>query len=193
MKLIVGLGNPGIKYDKTRHNVGFMVIDRIAKKLNVVLSNHEFNGFFYHNSDFILAKPNTYMNLSGNFVLQIANYYKINAKDILIIRDDLDTSLGQAKIKLSGGAGGHNGMKHIINSFSSEEMAQLKLGIDRPKNKAMEIASYVLADFDNDEKEVIDLVIDKAADAAISCIYNGYRNVMNNFNYQRKKDEINSH
>lgn len=188
MKLIVGLGNPGMKYEKTRHNVGFMVIDEIVKKLNLTLTwDADFNGFFYHNADFIVAKPSTYMNLSGNFVLQIANFYKINPKEILIIRDDLDTLLGQAKIKLSGGSGGHNGMKHIIQCLASEEMAQLKIGVGRPENKQMSIAAYVLEKFPEDEVKTIDLVVNKAADAAISSIYNGYRNVMNNFNYKGKK------
>lgn len=190
MKLIVGLGNYGEQYEQTRHNVGFSVIDKIAQKINVTLSKNNFNGVFYMNQDFILAKPYTYMNLSGNFVKQIVNFYKIYVEDIIVIYDDLDTPLGQAKMKTIGGSGGHKGMNDIIQKLDTENIHRLKIGIGRPKNK-IDISTFVLSKFDKKEEEIINLVIDKSADAVISSIYNGFRNVMNNFSYKGKKNEIN--
>ena len=187
MKLIVGLGNPGSKYDNTRHNIGFMVLDAIAAKLGVTLSNRDFNGEFFVNPDFILAKPHTFMNLSGNFVLEVAKYYKVAPQDILVVRDDLDTPLGQAKLRLGGSAGGHNGMRHINEVFASTEIAQLKIGIGRPAAPNAAIAHYVLTNFTAAEQQLVSAAVAQAADAAISCIYNGYRTVMNHFNYKGKK------
>ena len=110
MKLIVGLGNPGKEYENTRHNIGFMVVDSIAKKMNVQLNEKKFNGVFYKDADFILAKPLTYMNNSGDFVQAIMQFFQINPNDILVIQDDLDIDLGKATIRQKGSACGHNGL-----------------------------------------------------------------------------------
>lgn len=188
MKLIVGLGNPGDKYIGTRHNLGFEVVDSIAKKINVKLNLDGFGGIFYMNQDFILAKPQTYMNRSGDFVQKIANYYKIKPENILIIYDDLDTELGKVKLKIAGSSGGHRGMQSIIDNMNSQEINRIKIGIGRPsKNKKIDISTYVLSNFDPHEVEIIAVVINKAVDAITSSIYNGFRNVMNNFNNERKK------
>lgn len=186
MKLIVGLGNPGNEYSNTRHNVGFSVVDDICKKLNVNLTENKFNGVFYKNKDFILAKPMTFMNNSGLFVHQIKNFYNIEISDIFVIYDDLDTELGQAKIKTKGSAGGHNGMNSIIKQLGTDEINRMKIGIGRPKDNR-NIAKYVLEKFSNYEQKIIDLVIDKAAQATTNVIYNGVRIVVNSFNKKESK------
>ena len=187
MKLIVGLGNPGEQYDKTRHNIGFQLIDAVAQKLGITLNKHDFEAQYFINQDFILVKPLTYMNLSGHSVVRFAHYYKVAPQDILIIRDDLDTPLGQAKIKLSGGSGGHNGMQNINKEMNSFELVQMKIGIGRPENKHIGIAQYVLSPFLTSEQVILDAVKAKAVDAIISCIYNGFRTVMNNFNQKGRR------
>ncbi|RMA78536.1 PTH1 family peptidyl-tRNA hydrolase [Metamycoplasma subdolum] len=178
MKLIVGLGNPGSEYEDTRHNVGFMVIDAISKKLETVLNEKKFNGIYYKEKDFILAKPLTYMNLSGNFVREISDFYKIGIDDIIIIYDDMDLPVGKATIKQSGSAGGHNGMKNIIDQMKTQDIKRVKLGIGRATNAI----NYVLGKFTFNDKQIIDQVIEKVSDAIISFIYNDIRYVMNKFN-----------
>lgn len=189
MKLIVGLGNPGQEYTSTRHNVGFDVIDCIAKKINVEVSLNKFNGLVYIDGDFILAKPQTFMNLSGSFVQKICEFYKILPQDVIVIYDDLDTPLGQAKIKTSGGSGGHNGIKNIIEVLNDENFARIKIGIGRPQNLKRKIPSYVLGKFPKDERKIVDLVIEKSADAVLSSIYNGLKNVINKFNQKEKNND----
>lgn len=186
MKLIVGLGNPGDQYKETRHNIGFLVIDAIAKQLQIELNKTNFGGIYYINQDFILAKPLTYMNNSGSFVKSLVDYYKIEPNDILIIRDDLDIPFGIVRLRISGGAGGHNGMKDIIDKVKSNEINQLKIGIDRPENKNISISSYVLGKFNDNEFIELPELINDCADAVTSAIYNGFRNTMNNFYKGRK-------
>ncbi|AWX42524.1 peptidyl-tRNA hydrolase [Metamycoplasma cloacale] len=179
MKLIVGLGNPGEQYEKTRHNVGFMVVDAIAQKLGIQLEEKKFNGIYYKNKDFILAKPLTYMNNSGDFVQAIVEYYKINVDDVIIVYDDIDLILGKASIKQKGSSGGHNGMKDILNKVKHKdnEIKRFKIGIGRDNN----IIDYVLGKFSYEEWLVINKAIDYAADALISFVYNDIRFVMNKF------------
>ncbi len=186
MKLIVGLGNPGNEYENTRHNIGFQVVDEIAKKINVKLSKEKFDALFYMNDDFILIKPTTYMNLSGEVVKKVTDFYKISPKDILVICDDLDIKVGQAKIKISKSSGGHNGIKNIIEKIGTSEFYRLKIGIGRPEKKSTSISSHVLEPFDNIQKPIIDKVIIEAADAVTSIIYNGIHYVINNFNRKRE-------
>lgn len=188
MKLIVGLGNPEDKYIGTRHNLGFEVIDAFAKKIDVKLNSNGFGGIFYMNQDFILAKPQTYMNKSGDFVQKIANYYKIKPENILVVYDDLDTELGKVKLKISGSSGGHRGMQSIIDNMNSQDINRIKIGIGRPKkNEKIDISTYVLSSFEPHEVEVIAVVINKTVNAISSSIYNGFRNVMNNFNNNERK------
>ncbi|MBD5422946.1 MAG: aminoacyl-tRNA hydrolase [Mycoplasma sp.] len=186
MKLIVGLGNPGLEYERTRHNVGFLVIDEIAKKLNVKLSKERFDSMFYINEDFILMKPNTFMNLSGEAVKKAMDFFKILSKDILIIHDDLDIKIGQAKIKISNSSGGHNGVKNIIEKINTAEFYRLKIGIGRPEKNETSISSYVLGDFTNEQYDIISKVVEQSAEAVISIIYNGIHYVTNNFNKKKE-------
>lgn len=188
MKLIVGLGNPGFQYENTRHNVGFMVIDEIAKKLNLNINQKKFDSLLFVNSDFILLKPLTFMNLSGKAVKSVVDFFKIDISDIIIVCDDLDIKLGQAKIKISNSSAGHNGIKSIIEKLETSNFYRLKIGIGRPENKETKLSSYVLGKFNSTEKKVIDKVIDKSAEAIISIIYNDINYVVNLFN-QKGKDE----
>ncbi|MBN0970450.1 aminoacyl-tRNA hydrolase [Mycoplasma phocoeninasale] len=177
MKLIVGLGNPGKEYEKTRHNVGFMTIDKIAEKLQIQLTEKKFNGIFFKDKDVIIAKPLTYMNRSGEFVRLIIEYYDIALSDVLIVYDDMDLPLGQAAIKQNGSSGGHNGMKDIIEKLNTQEIKRIKIGIGRSNS----VIDYVLGKFSFEDFNIISKLIDKAAEAIISFISNDIRFVMNKF------------
>lgn len=190
MKLIVGLGNPGYQYTNTRHNVGFMVIDEIAKKLNLNINQKKFDSLLFVNSDFILLKPLTFMNLSGKAVKSVVDFFKIDISDVIIVCDDLDIKLGQAKIKISNSSAGHNGIKSVIEKLGTSDFYRMKIGIGRPENKDYKLSSYVLGKFDPAEQKKIDKVIDKSAEAIISIVYNDINYVVNLFN-QKGKDEWN--
>ena len=152
MKLIVGLGNVGNKYLNTRHNIGFRAIDFVAKELNIKLNKQKFNGIFYKTRNFILAKPHTFMNLSGDFVYDISHFYKIKISDILIIHDDMDLSLGKIRHRPTGSSGGHNGMDDVMVKLDTNKINRLKIGIGRPE---FEIVDYVLSNFTKNELEII--------------------------------------
>ncbi|WP_369085838.1 aminoacyl-tRNA hydrolase [Metamycoplasma spumans] len=177
MKLIIGLGNPGAEYEKTRHNIGFMVIDRLAKKLDVKLDEKKFNGTYYKDNEICLAKPLTYMNKSGDFVRSIKDYYDIPEDNILVIYDDMDLIVGKASIKQKGSAGGHNGMKDIIQKLGTDQIKRVKIGIGRSEH----VIDYVLGKFSHNDFEIIDKVIDNVCEALISFIGNDIRYVMNKY------------
>ena len=154
MKLIVGLGNIGRTYVNTRHNVGFMALDYILNTLNISLNEYGFDGNFtivnINNQKAIFVEPTTLMNLSGNCVSQIINFFKINSMDLIVVHDDLDLHVGTFKIKTSGSSGGHNGIKDIINKIKTDNFIRFKIGIGRPKNKT-NIVDYVLGKFSSQE------------------------------------------
>ena len=182
MKLIVGLGNPGKEYENTRHNVGFMVIDNY---LNEVVYKSKFNGLYYkariQGEDVIFLKPQSYMNLSGIVVKKYIDYFKIDLRDVLVIRDDLDIKLGSSKIKIASNSGGDNGIKSIIYELGTNEFGQYKIGISNDKNQ--QTKDYVLGEFTplekqiletqiNQSTEIIDYFIKNDIDKTI-CKYNG--------------------
>ena len=156
MKLIVGLGNPDIQYNNTRHNIGFFYLDLFANKLNCSFKE-KFNGMYskikINNTNVILLKPLTFMNLSGDCVIKFVNYYKINIEDILVIHDDLDLEFGRIKLKENGSSGGHNGIKNIISNLNSENFKRLKIGIG--KNGLIDTKDYVLGKFTEEELKII--------------------------------------
>lgn len=158
IKLIVGLGNPGLEYDNTRHNVGFEAINQLCKLLDVELDNHKFDGEYakikINNETFIIAKPLTYMNLSGKFVAKLVNFYKIEFENIVIIQDDLDLPLGTVKFRTNGSAGGHNGIKNIIDLLGTTEFNRIKIGIGRPNGTA-NVKNYVLNKLNQKETIII--------------------------------------
>jgi len=158
MKLIVGLGNPGKEYEKTRHNMGFMFIDEYAKSKGVEINKKKFNGlyidFMKNGEKTILLKPQTYMNLSGESVKAFVDYFKIDVQDILIISDDLDLSIGKIKLRPTGSSGGHNGLKNIELHLSTKDYKRLKIGISHDKN--IDTKDYVLGNISKENKQVID-------------------------------------
>ncbi len=186
MKLIVGIGNPGLEYQLTRHNVGFMVIDHLAIKLGYKLDNFKdgyFGGYIktkINNEDVILFKPYTYMNDSGRGVIAIVNFFKINLDDIVVIHDDLDLETGYLRIRKNGGSGGHNGIKSIISNLNSEEFKRIRIGIAKDKN--IDVVNYVLGKFTKEEQTLIKPTLDLASNAIIDMTTNTFDNVMNKYN-----------
>lgn len=185
-KIIIGLGNPGKSYEKTRHNVGFLVIDTLAQKLNIPLKTTRFKGILgegmINGEKVILLKPQTYMNLSGESVREVLDWYKADTSDLLIIYDDLDLPVGQIRLRLKGSAGGHNGVKSIILHTNTDEIKRIKIGINRPP-AGWSVADYVLSKFANSEVEEIVKAIELAANAAQSWLSpEPFEKVMNQFN-----------
>lgn len=185
MYLIVGLGNPEADYGKTRHNMGFNVINKIAKKYNIEMNKKKFDSLYgegiIENQKVILLKPQTYMNLSGKAIVQVVNFYKIPLENICVIYDDMDIEPGQIKIRKKGSAGSHNGMKSVISELNSMDFARIRIGIGRPKFKDDSI-NYVIGAIPEEEEKLLDEATSKAADAIIAILKNGIDNAMNKFN-----------
>ena len=164
MKLIVGLGNPGLKYENTRHNVGFMVLNAFAEKANLKFKHkREFKGEVYISKDFILLKPQTFMNLSGESVRLVANFYKIQPEDILVICDDFNIPFLKLRLRMKGSAGGHNGLKSIIQNLSSEEFRRLRIGLGLP-NENYDVIDYVLSKFSKEDLDAFNKLYSKTND-----------------------------
>lgn len=183
MKLIIGLGNPGPEYLFTRHNVGFMVIDRII--LTKQLTERErFDGFYarfkYQKQDVIVFKPDTYMNLSGEAVQQIVHYFKIDLSDILVVYDDMDLPVGSMRLRENGGTGGHNGMKSIVQHLNSDQFKRLRIGIG--KHPLMEAADYVLGKIQEEEKPLYRQVIIDASEAILDFCAMDFNKLMTKYN-----------
>ncbi len=162
IKLIVGLGNIGEQYHNTRHNIGFKLLDSFAKKQEIEFNRTDFQGVYsiltINDTKVILLKPSTYMNLSGNSVIACMNFFKIKPDEIIVVYDDKDLKVGEYKYKSNGSAGGHNGMKHIIQMLGTEEIKRIKIGIG-PKPPQMDLANFVLAKFSKEETEKLSQVI----------------------------------
>jgi PTH1 family peptidyl-tRNA hydrolase len=185
VKLIVGLGNPGARYEGTRHNMGFLVVDALARRAGVGINRERFDALLGRGEisevSVILAKPLTFMNLSGRAVAQIARYFGIGAEDILIIHDDMDFPVGDVRIKAGGGAGGHKGLLSIIDQLGGADFSRVRVGIGRPP--ARETAErYVLERFSEEEKQVLDSAVERAGDAVIAVVSSGVHAAMNRFN-----------
>ncbi|RIV16299.1 aminoacyl-tRNA hydrolase [Mycoplasmopsis gallopavonis] len=184
MKLIVGLGNPGEQYKFTRHNVGFLAIDKICEKLGVTLNKSKFNGQYVKIDDLVLAKPMTYMNKSGEFISSLANYFKISTDDILVIHDEKDFPLGKSAIKIGGSGGSHNGVLNIVQQLGTTSFKRLKVGIDSPHEGPLK--DFVLGRFKPQEMLVLENVLEKCSEAAIAFSFNDILSVMNKFNSKLK-------
>lgn len=181
MKLIVGLGNPGKEYENTRHNVGFMVVDNYTKGETF---QSKFNGLYIkkviNGENVIILKPQSYMNLSGDVVVEFVNFFKIDTEDILIIRDDLDIEVGKAKIKFDSSSGGDNGIKSIINRLNTQAFTQFKIGIGN--NKLYDTKDYVLGRFSKEELELLNNIIDKSSKIIDDFITCGKDEIMSKYN-----------
>ncbi|MGG3737698.1 aminoacyl-tRNA hydrolase [Aeribacillus pallidus] len=185
MKLIVGLGNPGTKYERTRHNIGFEVIDELAKRFSSPLTESKFKGLYtiirYSSEKVILLKPMTYMNLSGESIRAVVDYYDIDPEHILVIYDDLDLPVGKIRLRQKGSAGGHNGIKSTIAHLGTQNFNRIRIGIDRPTN-GMSVPDYVLGKFTKEEWETMGDVIQRCADACEEWIEKPFLQVMNRYN-----------
>ncbi len=183
MKLIVGLGNPGEQYSKTRHNVGFNIIDEFCKTHGLKLNKDKFNGiytkFIHNGQDVLIAKPMTYMNLSGDFVRQITNYYKIDAADVLVIHDDKDFEVGKFKYKVGGSSAGQNGINDIIFKLATDNFCRLRVGIGQP---TIAIKDFVLSKFKPEEQEKLNSNNKKLIESIEYFISNSIKSTMDKYN-----------
>ncbi len=188
MKLIIGLGNPGREYSGTRHNVGFAVLGSLAREHGINFDKrccHSRAGEGRINGQEVaLAKPQTYMNLSGDAVSALMRRYKVRLADILVIHDDLDLPLGKIRLRAGGSAGGHNGLKSIIASVGSMEFARIKIGIGRPEvvGERRDVVDHVLSDFDAADRKIAEEAITRAAEAVEMVLEDGLEAAMNRFN-----------
>ena len=185
MYLVIGLGNPEAEYSKTRHNMGFNTINKIAQQYNIEINKNKFQGLYesavIEGKKVILVKPQTYMNLSGNCVKEIADFYKVQKEEILVIYDDMDIEPGKIKIRKKGSGGGHNGMKSIIQMLGTEEFPRIRIGIGRPEHNGDEI-NYVIGAIPEGEIHKLEEGVEKAKDAVIEILKNGIDSAMNKFN-----------
>ena len=188
VRLVVGLGNPGNTYKRTRHNVGFMVLDQIAEAFSIALVKQKFDTIFGRGSidgvSVVLAKPMAFMNRSGPQVQKIAGYYRILSEDMLVIHDDIDLAFGRIKIKEKGGDGGHKGVRSIIDAFGGGDFVRLRIGVGRPE-AGISAADHVLDRFKSDENQVLDQIITAARDAVVTILCKGAKEGMDRFNDKR--------
>lgn len=185
MYFVIGLGNPGSKYDGTRHNVGFEVVDRFAHENNIEVKTKKHRALIGQGSvsgeKVIVVKPQTYMNLSGESVADLLAFYKEESSSIIVVYDDTDTSIGMLRIRDKGTAGGHNGIKSIISHLGTNEFARIKVGVGE-KPPGWDLANYVLSRFQKDELEVIVDSVARASKAIERIISDGTYVAMNDFN-----------
>ena len=185
MKLIIGLGNPGKPYEHTRHNIGFDIIDALAGKWGGALNQAKFNGMYatFHRPEgkVMLLKPLTYMNLSGECVRPMMDYFDIRVEDVIVIYDDLDLETGKLRLRQKGSAGGHNGIKSLIHHLGTQEFNRIRVGVSRPP-AGMKVADYVLSKFSKEDAPVIRGAIDKSCEAVEASLSKPFLEVMNIFN-----------
>jgi peptidyl-tRNA hydrolase, PTH1 family len=183
--ILIGLGNPGREYITTRHNFGFMLIDRLCVRLNArgmkLQSNAIVISTTHEDRKIILAKPQTYMNLSGQSVQGLLHFYKIPIENLLVAHDDLDLPFGTIRIRPAGGPGGQRGMASTIEKLGTKDFPRLRLGIGRPPGR-MDPKAYVLQEFSKDETKLLAEVLDRAADAALEFVTKGLNASMNKYN-----------
>lgn len=183
MKIIVGLGNPGRKYKDTRHNTGYRVVEELASRYNIDKEESKFDAIIGHlrigSEKVLVVKPLTYMNLSGNAVQPLVNWFKLDLTDLLVVYDDMDLPPGTLRIRSFGGNGGHKGMNSISQRLSSKNFPRVRVGIGRPEDDTID---WVLGKFTGEEKELIESTVEKAADAIECWIKNGIDTAMNRYN-----------
>lgn len=185
MILFVGLGNPGEKYAETRHNAGFMVLDRFARQKRIEFRQHKYDSLvgraMVSGHELVLLKPQTYMNLSGKGVLKAMRSLQLTPEQIVVVYDDIDLPLGRIRIRARGGSAGHNGIKSITEMLQTDNFARMRVGVGRP-SEMQDPAEYVLENFTESEKEILHQVIDLAADALFSIAHQGIEKAMNLYN-----------
>lgn len=191
MYLIAGLGNPTKEYDKTRHNVGFSVIDVLADRYRIDISEKKHKALcgrgVIEGQKVLLLKPQTFMNLSGESIRAAADYYKIEPEEMIVIYDDISLDPGQLRIRLKGSAGGHNGIKNIIANLGTQDFPRIKVGVGA-KPPRMELADYVLSRFGAGEQKLMEEAFGEAAEAAVMMMTDGAERAMNHFNAKKKAE-----
>jgi PTH1 family peptidyl-tRNA hydrolase len=185
MKLIVGLGNPGKQYEHTRHNIGFEVIDELSRIFDISLDQAKHKGLygigFYKGQKILLLKPMTYMNLSGESIRAVVDYYQIEEDNLVVVYDDLDLPVGKIRLRQKGSAGGHNGIKSTIAHLGTQEFNRIRIGIDRPP-KGMKVPDYVLGRFSMDDQISVTDAVKKGAAACGMWLEKPFLQVMNEYN-----------
>ena len=189
--LIVGLGNPGKQYERTRHNCGFRALDVIAQKLGCKIDKGKFQGLYgqvtYGGGKLFLLKPQTFMNLSGRSVLQLSAYYNVPPQRIIVLFDDISLPPGRLRIRGDGSAGGHNGIKSIIQELGSQEFPRVKIGVGAKPHPEQDLADWVLSTFSAAEEKNLQFALENAADAALCIIDKGIYEAANRFNGSEPK------
>ncbi len=184
--MIVGLGNPGKEYARTKHNCGFMAIDSLADSLGCKIDKAKFQGLYgqtiYNGKKVYLLKPQTYMNLSGRSVLQLSAYYSIPPQRIIVLFDDISLQPGRLRIRENGSAGGHNGIKSIIAELGSQEFPRIKIGVGAKPHADADLAQWVLSGFSANEEKALQFALKNAVDAALCIVENGCYEAANRFN-----------
>jgi len=185
MKLIVGLGNPGKQYAKTRHNIGFEVIDELSSRFNIPLDQSKHKGIygmgFFKGEKVLLLKPLTYMNLSGESIRAVMDYYQIETEDLVVIYDDLDLPAGKIRLRQKGSPGGHNGIKSTVAHLGTQQFNRIRIGIDRPEPGVF-VPDYVLGTFTKQEQPVMQEAVKQSAEACETWLDKPFLQVMNDFN-----------
>lgn len=184
--LIVGLGNPGTQYQRTRHNAGFRAVDLLADKLGCKIDKAKFQGLYgqttYNGVKLKLLKPLTYMNLSGISVLQLSAYFSIPPEQIIVMFDDISLEPGRLRIRANGSAGGHNGIKSVISELGSQDFPRVKIGVGAKPTPDFDLADWVLSSFSAKEEKALAFALENAADAALAIIDRGVPEAANRFN-----------
>ena len=187
--LVSGLGNPGGKYARTRHNIGFMVVDELSRRFSISLSKKRFNAEFgktrISGESLVLAKPQSFMNLSGPPLQQLSAYFKVKSQDIIVIHDDLDLPFGRIRIVKDRGHGGHNGIRSITQALGTRDYIRVRAGVGRPRGEKG-VTSHVLGRFSSSEEPLLNELIEAGADACVTILKRGVQAAMNSFNTRKK-------
>lgn len=195
MKIFVGLGNPTPEYAATKHNVGFMLADSLANKLSATNWHEKFNALvaesFFDGEKILIVKPQTFMNLSGEAVAPIVNFYKIDVENLVVAHDDMDLPLGTIRLRPKGSGGGHHGIESIIQHLGTQNFPRIRIGVGRPP-KNWTVNHHVLSPFTQDDAKIISNAIDELVPAVLCIFKEGINNAMNKFNPKRKKASADS-
>ena len=189
MHLVLGLGNPGRKYEATRHNVGFLVADRLAERWHGACDRSQYNAHLgslrVHDAQVVVAKPQTYMNRSGQAATSLRGYYKVPDEQVVVVHDDVDIPCGQVRVKKGGGHGGHNGLRDLKQRLGTGDFLRVRVGVSRPPPR-WDTADYVLAPWSREEQDHLPEVVDRAVDAVEGLIRDGWETTVNTFNQRAR-------